>query len=86
MSGASKTRLHNIFAKLDCYNFTMDPEDWIDELELLRGKLQKLGSIIDNVEMMTHIMSKLPGKYENIAENLDNESDNKIDMVTIEII
>ena len=64
----------------------MDPEDWIDELELLRGKLQKLGSIIDNVEMMTHIMSKLPGKYENIAENLDNESDNKIDMVTIEII
>ena len=64
----------------------MDPEDWIDELELLRVKLQYLGYIIDNVEMMSHIMSKLPGKYENIAENLDNESDNKIDMVTIEII
>ena len=36
--------------------------------------------------MMTHILSNLPKEYENIVENLEDELDDNIDMLTIKII
>ena len=60
MKGESKTRLRKTFAKSELYDVTRDPEDWITELELLRGDLRKLVVIIDDMEMMTHILSNLP--------------------------
>ena len=60
MSGEPKTILQNKFAKIKVDDVTRDPEDWITELELLRGDLRKLGVIIDDVKIMNHILSKLP--------------------------
>ena len=57
----------------------------IPELELLRGDLRKLGVIIDDVEMMTHILSSLTEEYESIVENLGYELDDDINLLTIEI-
>ena len=67
---ASKIRLSNKFAKNDLNYVTRYPEDWVSDLELLIGDLRKLGFIIDDVKMMTHILSNLPEEYENIVENL----------------
>ena len=63
MTGASNTRLRKKFAKCKLDDVTRDPEEWIYELELLRGDLWKLGVIIDDVKMMTHILSNLPEEY-----------------------
>ena len=60
MEGASKTRIQKEFAKSELYDATREPEDWITELELLRGDLRKLRVIIDDVEMPTQILSNLP--------------------------
>ena len=46
--------------KIELDYVTRDFEDWITEIELLRGDSQKLGVIIDDIEMMTHILSDLP--------------------------
>ena len=73
MTGDSKTRLRKKFAKYELYDVKSDPEDQINELELLRGDLQKLGFIIDYVEMMTHILSNIPEEYYNITENLEEK-------------
>ena len=40
--------------KYELYDVTRDPEEWITELNLLRGYLRKLNVHIDYTEMMTH--------------------------------
>ena len=64
----------------------MDPKDWITDQELLRGNLWKLGVLIDDVLMMTHILYNLPEEYYNIFETLEDELYDDIDMLTIERI
>ena len=59
-TGSSKTRIWNESAKRKLFYVTRDTEDWITELELFIGDFRKLGVIIDDVEMMTHIMYNLP--------------------------
>ena len=70
MTGVSKTILQKQFAECKLDGVTRDPEYWITEIELLRIYLQKLGVIIDDVEMMTHILSNIPEEYKNIIETL----------------
>ena len=60
MIGALKTRLRKKFSKRELDDVTKDPEDWITKIYLLRDHLQILIIIIDNVEIMIHILSKLP--------------------------
>ena len=45
-----------------------------------------MGTIIYDVEMMTHIVYNLSGEYKNIIENLENELDDDIYMFSIERI
>ena len=45
-----------------------------------------MGIIIDDVEMMTHILSNLTEEYNNTIENIEDELDDNIDMLTIKII
>ena len=54
--GASKTRLRKKSMKIESDDVTRDPEDWITELELLRGNLRKLGFIIDDVQTNSIIL------------------------------
>ena len=56
--------------KSELYYATGDPEDCITEKELLRGDLKKLRVIINDVEMMTHIMFNLLEEYKNIVDNI----------------
>ena len=72
MTVSSNTRLQNKFAKCELDDVTRDPEEWITDLELFRGYLLKLGVIIDDVEMMTQILSNLPEEYKNIFENIED--------------
>ena len=65
MIGVSKTIICKKSAKSEFDDVTRDPEDWIAELELLRDSLRELGAIINNVEMMTHIISN-PHTYNKI--------------------
>ena len=41
--------------------------------------------IIDDVEMMTQILSNLPEEYDRIVENFEGKLNNEIGMLTIEI-
>ena len=52
----------------------------------MRGDLRKLVVIIDDVEMMTHVLSNLTEEYENIVENLEDKLDDKIDPLNIQRI
>ena len=42
-------------------------------------------NIIDDVEMMTQILSNLPEEYDRIVENFEGKLNNEIGMLTIEI-
>ena len=57
--GAFKTRVSMKCAKSELDDVTGDPEEWITELETLKGYLIKLGVPIDDVEKSTHILSNL---------------------------
>ena len=86
MEGASKTRLQKKWSKCKLDDVTRDPEDWITELESLRVKIRKLGVIIDDTEIITHIMPSLPEEYNNFIENFKGKWYDNIDMLTIKII
>ena len=45
----SNKRLCNKPSKIELDDVTRDPQDWINELESLRGDLWKLGVIINDV-------------------------------------
>ena len=60
MTGLSKIILRKKIAKNELDDVKRDPKDWINELEMQRGGVLKLGVIIDDVELMTHILSNLP--------------------------
>ena len=85
-TGASKTISPNKFATCGLHDVTRNPEDCITEIDLLIGDLQKLGVIIHNVEIMTHILCNIPEEYENIDEKHEDGLDDCIDMLNIEII
>ena len=69
-TGAFKTRPFRKFSKSKLYYITRNPEEWITELKLLKEYLRKLEVHIDNSEIMTHILSNLPGEYQTLVEIL----------------
>ena len=71
-TGSYKTTLCEKFAKYKLENVTINTEEWITELELLRVYLQKLNVRIDDSEIMTHILSNLPEEYQTIVEILED--------------
>ena len=86
MKGVSKAKLQKKVSKSDLEGVTRDPEDLINELESLRGNLRKLGVIIDDTEIITHILPKLPEEYQNTIENMKTNQMTIFKMLTIKII
>ena len=86
MRGAIKTRLCKKFSKSELDDVTRDSEQGIAQLELLRCDLQKLGIIIDDVEMMTHVLSNLTEEYKNVVETFEKKMDDDINILTMERI
>ena len=86
MKGALNKRICKKFAKTELDDVTRNPKDWIIGIELLRSYVRRLGFIIDDVEIMTHILTNLPEEYKNIFENLEEKLDDKNNMFTVERI
>ena len=86
MPGASKTRVRKKFSRIDLDDISGDPEEWITELELLRVNLPSLGVVIDDVKIMTHIVTNLPEENQNILENIEEYLYDNIDTLTIKRI
>ena len=49
---------------------SMDPDEWISELEEIRADLQSLGSPIPEEDLIIHITNNLPIEYESLVEKL----------------
>jgi gag-polypeptide of LTR copia-type len=66
-----KTRKQFVESKLD--DIRMDPDEWIQNLELLKRRLEILGAIVSEMDLIIHIMHNLPAEYETTIEFIENE-------------
>ena len=71
-TGDSNTIICKKFTKCELEVVARNPEEWLTELELLRGYLQKCDVHLDDSKNMTHILSNLPKEYQKIVEILDD--------------
>ena len=62
---------------------TQDPDSWISELELMRIRLKKMGTLIDDGYLMMHIMNNLQSSYDSLFKTLEDRLDSIVDPVTI---
>ena len=49
-------------------NSSTSPDEWINQLENLRSKLQKFNSKMSDLDFMLHIVSNLPSCYDTIVD------------------
>jgi len=75
-----KVKKEFVDSKLDDIN--KDPDQWIQELELLKRKLEILGGPITEMDLIIHIFHNLPEEYETAIEFIENELEN--DTATLE--
>ena len=60
-----------------------DSDEWITELERIRTRLRSLRSVIDDTDLIIHILNNLTPEYDNVVENIENrlgEDYNKIEL------
>jgi hypothetical protein len=69
-----KTKKEFVDSKLE--DVTMDPDEWIQNLEILRQRLMILGHPISEMDLIIHVMHNLPEEYENTIEIIQNEMEN----------
>ena len=70
-TGASKMTLLQKFNVLKMTNDSHDPEQFITDLEIIRGKLRTMNIELTCVELIMKIIYNLPEKrYENISDHL----------------
>ena len=71
ITGDSRTRVCNELSKCKIYDLTRNSEEWTTKLKLLIGDLQNMSVQIDDSEMITHILSNLPEKYQNMVDIIE---------------
>ena len=54
-------------------NYRTDPEEWIDELKILRTKLKAYKHEISDDALIAHIMGHLPRQYNSVVDMLHRE-------------
>jgi hypothetical protein len=59
-------------------NVNQDPEEWINELEILRRKLEALNHQMTDLDMIIHILNNLPSEYESVIESLETDLDDDL--------
>jgi hypothetical protein len=47
-------------------NVNRDPDKWINELEVLRRKLEAMNHQMTELDMIIHILNNLPSEYESV--------------------
>ena len=67
----SKTKKEFIESRLE--DASIDPDIWIQSLEILRQRLAILGQAVSEMDLIIHIINNLPEEYENTVEFIQNE-------------
>ncbi|CAM9889349.1 unnamed protein product, partial [Chrysoparadoxa australica] len=73
-TSASKVELKREFAAKDMED-TQDPDEYFMELEYLRLRLKAMNSIIDDDDVIAHVLSHLPASYSELVTVLEGEID-----------
>ena len=85
-TNASRVKLMGQFTSSKLKKNTQDPDPWISELELMRIRLKKMGSNINDEYLMMHIMNNLPSAYDGLIENLEDMLDSTSDPLPMSIL
>jgi hypothetical protein len=59
-------------------NVNQDPDKWINELEILRRKLEAMNHQMTDLDMIIHILNNLPSEYESVIESLETDLDDNL--------
>ena len=83
-TGAAKVQLKKEFHMLKLTSTDEDPDIWLTELELKRRRFKTLGSIIEDEDLILHILNYLPKEYETVVELCEDDlSRGKIELSTV---
>ena len=63
------------FSKSKLENASTDPDEWIKTLESLRRRLEVMGSAMDDLDMVVHVLNNLPSEYDTMIETLESDFD-----------
>ena len=83
-SNASRVKLMGQFSSSRLKKKTQDLD--ILELELVRIRLKKMGTLIDDEYLMMYIMNNLPSSYDSLIENLEERLGSVVDPLTISML
>jgi hypothetical protein len=72
-TAATLVQLKKEFATLKLKKVSVDPEEWITELEVLRRRMRACGHILTDDDVIIHIISNMPRDYDAICDQLENE-------------
>jgi hypothetical protein len=70
-------------SKLD--DVAKDPQVWIMELQQIQSKLGEMHEFVSDGLLMCYILGNLPVEYENVADNLANDSKKTVSSVTVSL-
>ena len=83
-TGAAKVQLKQEFHQMKMTSADEDPDPWLTNLELKRRRLKSLGAVIEDDDMILHILNSLPKEYETVVELCEEDlSRGKIDLSTV---
>jgi hypothetical protein len=68
LTGAAKVQTKLEFHQLKLSSADEDPDPWMTNLELKRRRLKTLGTIIDDDDLILHILNNLPKEYETVVQ------------------
>ena len=63
-SAPTLLKINRKLAKSRLKKYTKDPEEWITELEELSNRLEDMGSIMSDEDLVIHILNILSSEYE----------------------
>ena len=77
-TSANKVQLRKEFNASKLNSWSQDPDEWITKLEIKRKRLIKMGTEINDEDLMIHILNNLPSEYDNVAEAMERRLDDVI--------
>ena len=75
----SAVQLKREFAQCKLTDTSKDPDEWIQELERLRLRIQtvKGGGQISDIDLIAHIIGNLPNEYSELVTTIESELDDQ---------
>ena len=85
-TSASRVKLMNQFTTNKLKKLSQDPDVWISELELIRTRLSKMGTTLDDMYLMMHVLNNLPSAYDNLVDTLEDKLGATTDPLNLEAL